>query len=186
MNPKTNLEKLKLRQATREDIPSLAPLIERSTRVIGGRLYTGRQVESGLRYMFHVDEALIAEGTYSVAEMDGRIVGAGGWSRMFKLFHGEPGSGAGGEKLFLQPPRDPARIRAFFVDPDWTRCGIARRLFERCVAEASAQGFLRLELMATLPGEPLYTALGFSVIERVEVPLPDGITVPCVRMTRTI
>jgi hypothetical protein len=40
--------------------------------------------------------------------------------------------------------------------------------------------------MATLPGEPLYRALGFSADERIVLALPDGVNVPLVRMSRPI
>jgi hypothetical protein len=40
--------------------------------------------------------------------------------------------------------------------------------------------------MATLPGEPLYRALGFEADEQVKLALPDGVEVPLVRMSRTI
>jgi GNAT superfamily N-acetyltransferase len=86
----------------------------------------------------------------------------------------------------LLDPSEPARIRAFFVHPRWTRQGLARRLYAACAEAAWDAGFRRLELMATLPGEPLYTALGFSVVERVVTALPGGVMVPFARMRRDI
>ena len=86
----------------------------------------------------------------------------------------------------LDPATDAARIRAFFVHPAWARRGLARRLFERCAADAFAAGFRGLELVATLPGEPLYRALGFEPHERTAAPLPDGQTLEVVRMTRPL
>jgi GNAT superfamily N-acetyltransferase len=77
-----------------------------------------------------------------------------------------------------------ARIRAFFVHPDWARRGLARQLYAGCEAAARARGFTRFELMATLPGVPLYRALGFEEIERVDVPMTGGVVLPCVRMAR--
>jgi len=56
----------------------------------------------------------------------------------------------------------------------------------RCLIDARSAGFKRLELMATLPGEPLYRALGFAADERVDLELPDGVQVPLVRMSRAI
>lgn len=77
-------------------------------------------------------------------------------------------------------------IRAFFVHPDWSRRGLARQLYGECARAAMASGFRRFELMATLPGEPLYVALGFSVVERIELTLGGGIQVPFARMARNI
>jgi N-acetylglutamate synthase-like GNAT family acetyltransferase len=64
--------------------------------------------------------------------------------------------------------------------------GLGRRLFERCAADAHAAGFRDLELMATLPGEPLYRALGFEPHERSVARLPDGQSLGIVRMTRPL
>ena len=43
-----------------------------------------------------------------------------------------------------------------------------------------------LTLVATLPGEPLYAALGFAVQERFTVRLPDGVELPLARMIRPV
>jgi GNAT superfamily N-acetyltransferase len=86
----------------------------------------------------------------------------------------------------LDPATEPARIRAFFVHPQWARRGLARRLYGECARAAWAAGFRSFELMATRPGEPLYTALGFAVVERVVTPLPGGVEVPFARMRRPI
>ena len=40
--------------------------------------------------------------------------------------------------------------------------------------------------MATLPGEPLYLALGFGAVERIQATLADGTVVPLVRMAREL
>ena len=90
------------------------------------------------------------------------------------------------EDPLLDPTSDAARIRAFFVHPDWARRGLARQLYDTCERAASAAGFRRFELMATLPGEPLYSALGFAGVERVVLTLGNGVAVPFVRMTRGI
>ena len=82
----------------------------------------------------------------------------------------------------LDPATEPARIRAFFVHPDWTRRGLARRLFAACESAAPARGFRAFELVATLPGEPLYRALGFTAIEPIPVHMPGDLTLPCLRM----
>jgi GNAT superfamily N-acetyltransferase len=117
-------------------------------------------------------------------ESDGSVVAAGGWSRWRTLFGGDRFKQA--DDPLLDPANDPARIRAFFVHPEWKRRGLARRLFEECLAQARGAGFESLELMSTLPGEPLYVALGFRADERVEITLPDGVSMPLVRMSRRI
>jgi GNAT superfamily N-acetyltransferase len=173
-----------LRHARRDDVETIERVIERSVRQLGAAWYSPDQIASALRFMFGVDTQLIDDGTYYVAQCAERIVAAGGWSGRRTLFGGDQWKH--GTDAPLDPATEPARIRAFFVDPSWARHGLGRLLFDRCVLDARAAGFQRLELMATLPGEPLYRALGFAVDERVEITLPDAVQVPLIRMSRAI
>jgi GNAT superfamily N-acetyltransferase len=130
--------------------------------------------------------AVPASGAAPPARDDGSgvIACCGGWSRRDKLFTGV-GERAGGVRL-LDPAHEPARVRAMFVHPDFARRGLGRAILDLCTAAARAEGFQRLELMATLPGEPLYAAYGFRVIERVMLQLPDGIEVGGARMEKAL
>ena len=177
-------ERFRIRAARRGDIPHIERLIERSVRGLSVAHYDGAQIESALRFMFGVDSQLVDDGTYHVIEVDGALAAVGGWSRRRTLFGGDQWKHGADEPL--DPTREPARIRAFFVDPAWSRRGLGRSLFDACLRDALAAGFGRLELMATLPGEPLYRALGFTAEERIELALPDGVQVPLVRMSRAI
>lgn len=176
---------LALRIATPADIAPLGELIERSVRALSAGYYTAPQIESALRHVFGPDTQLIADETYYLIENDaGQLIAAGGWSRRRTLYGGDQMKSA--EDPLLDPATDAARIRAFFVHPQWARRGLASRLFARCVDDAARAGFARLELMATLPGEPLYRALGFASQERSEALLADGERLPMVRMTRAL
>jgi GNAT superfamily N-acetyltransferase len=163
----------------------LKQLIELSVRGLGAGYYTRAQIDSALRFVFGPDTQLIADGTYFVIEdQSAGLVAAGGWSKRRTLYGGDQ------RKRDIDPLLDPAteaaRIRAFYVHPAFARRGLARQLFEHCAAEALGAGFTRLELMATLPGEPLYRALGFAEIERVVEELPDGGRLSFVRMSRIL
>ena len=131
-----------------------------------------------------MDSELIRDGTYFVAEADSRIVGCGGWSRRRTLFGGDAQPGRRSE--LLDPARDSARIRAFFVHLNWARRGIGRAILEKCEAEARANGFRSTELLATLPGERFYRALGYTGDERAEYPLPDGVTIDFIPMRKSL
>jgi GNAT superfamily N-acetyltransferase len=177
-------EHYRIRSAERIDIPAIERLIERSVRELSVSYYDAAQIESALTFMFGVDSQLVDDGTYHVIDVDGALVAAGGWSRRRTLFGGDQWK-HGADEL-LDPAREAARIRAFFVDPSWSRRGLGRALFDACLGDARAAGFRRLELMATMPGEPLYRALGFTADERIELALPDGVRVPLVKMSRPI
>jgi GNAT superfamily N-acetyltransferase len=119
-----------------------------------------------------------------VHEADGEIVACGGWSRRAKLYTG--GGEAEDDLRLLDPATEPARVRAMFVRSDWTRRGLGRAILESCEGAARAEGFTKLVLGATLPGEPFYRAFGFRQVDRFMVTLPDGVEVDCVAMERPI
>ncbi len=174
----------RLRVAEPRDTPAIAELIDSSVRGLSGGFYSDEQVASALRHVFGVDSQLIADGSYYLIECGEQLVAAGGWSGRQTLFGGDQ------MKSLHDAPVDPAsnaaRIRAFFVHPDWARRGLGRRLYAACERAAAAAGFRAFELVATMPGEPLYRALGFDVIERFTVPMPDGSELPVARMSRLI
>lgn len=139
-------------------------------------------MESALGTIFAVDRQLISDHTYFVVEAAGKVVGCGGWSKRAALFGGgqltpDPGP-------LLAPCRDSARIRAFFVHPDWTRQGIGRAILLASEQASIAAGFAKAELVATLAGVPLYAAFGYSAIERYQLTLPNGLPLPVVRMSK--
>lgn len=172
-----------LRRATLDDRPAIAALIAVSARGLGRGDYTDRQIESAIETgVFGVDTELIRDGTYFVVESEEMLVGCGGWSRRKTLFGGDRFASRVAEEL--DPRTEPAKIRAFFVHPEWSRRGIGRRILERCESEARAHGFRSLEMMATLPGEKLYGALGYGEIERVDYEMDDGVMIALIRMRK--
>jgi len=173
-----------LRRATLDDLPALTSLIAESVRGLSKGYYTAEEIEASLVHVFGVDTQLIADGTYYVIESDGTLAACGGWSGRRTLFGGDQMKPA--EDARLDPVTEPARIRAFFVHPRYARRGLARRLYEHSAEQARAAGFQSLELAATLPGVPLYAALGFSGDERITVAMPGGLTLICVRMGRRL
>jgi GNAT superfamily N-acetyltransferase len=174
-----------LRSAGLSDIVRLRELIPASVRALSASVYSRSQIEAALERIFGVDTKLIEDGTYFVADVAGTIVGAGGWSRRRTLFGGDQFKNFQEDER-LDPRREPGRIRAFYVDPAWARRGIASAILARCEAEAKAEGFTRLELLATLPGVPLYAALGYSEIEPLNVPMGEGLTLPAIVMGKMI
>jgi GNAT superfamily N-acetyltransferase len=170
-----------LRVATLKDVPALNELIARSIHGLGAADYTQAQIEAALLGAFGVDTGLIRDGTLFVAETRARdIVACGGWGRRRTLF----GSDARAERdeSWLDPKSDPAKIRAFFVDPEHARHGIGRAILARSEAEATRAGFSSFELMATLPGVRLYEKYGYVPGPAIDHPLPGGLTIRMVPM----
>jgi GNAT superfamily N-acetyltransferase len=173
-----------VRVATDADVPALRALISESVRGLSVGYYTPAQAESALVHIFGPDTQLIADGTYYVVESNGVLIAAGGWSHRRTHYGGDQTKS--GDDPSLDPAAEPARIRAFFVHPAWARRGLGRLLFEHCLAAARDAGFRELTLVATMPGVPLYEALGFVAQESFAVPMPGGVELPVVRMTREI
>ncbi len=171
-----------LRKAKLEDEPVLRGLIARSIRELGTHHYTSQQIEAALRGAFGVDTQLITDGTYFVAELQNKIIGCGGWSRRRTLFGGNTHTQR--DVSELNPLKDPAKIRAFFVDPAYARRGIGKAILERCESEVLACGFLRFELMATLPGVNFYKACGYILGTPVDHSLDAGLSIRFVPMTK--
>lgn len=56
-----------------------------------------------------------------------------------------------------------------------------------CASAAAAAGLRQLELVATMPGVPLYLAHGFTVVERFDLTLHDGaVAAPMALMQRAL
>jgi GNAT superfamily N-acetyltransferase len=183
-NAEAGVAELSLRVAALSEVEHLNGLVRRSVLGLSWRDYSPEQLESSLQHLFGIDTRLIEDGTYYVVEEDGRCVACGGWSRRRTLFGGDQYTGRSDDRL--DPRTEAARIRAFFVHPDWARRGIATRLLEECTRAARAAGFRRLELMSTLPGKPFYLREGFRALESVDLELPDGVLFPLIRMTRDL
>jgi GNAT superfamily N-acetyltransferase len=176
---------MKLRLATHADRSALDALIATSGVVLSRGFYDDAQAHAITEQVFGVDTQLIEDGTYFVVEDEGALLAAGGWSRRGTLFGGDRTKGAGPDPL-LDPDRDAARIRAFFVAPGHARRGLGSRLMTRCMADAWAAGFRRMTLAATLPGEPLYRSFGFVADRRFDLTLAGGIVVTLVEMSRAL
>ena len=174
-----------LRAATLADEATLRDLIARSIRSLGLADYTPAQIEAALLGAFGLDTALVRDGTYFVAVTElGEIVGCGGWSRRKTLF----GSDAHGDRddAWLDPVSDPAKIRAFFIDPLHVRRGLGRMILERSEGEAARSGFSAFELMATLPGMRLYEKCGYVPAAPIRYPLPGSLDITFVPMTKKL
>jgi GNAT superfamily N-acetyltransferase len=184
-----------IRRAVPADVRRLREVIDASVRILQARDYSPAQIEGALHSVYGVDSQLITDGTYFVAEIDVAssshaktatriIVACGGWSKRKTLYGGD--QYAGREDSLLDPAHDAAKIRAFFVHPDWARRGIGSLILEACEKAATETGFTRLEMGATLSGVAFYRAKGYVEMESQFVPLANGETLPIVRMAKQV
>jgi GNAT superfamily N-acetyltransferase len=159
--------------------------------------YSPAQIEGALQTVFGVDSQLIADGTYIVAEADRNavardetapqpfeliIVACGGWSKRKTLFGSDHWTGR--EDALLDPLRDAAKIRAFFVHPDWARRGVGSMILQACEDAARSTGFTRFEMGATLTGAKLFGARDYVAVKRISIPLANGELLPVIHMEK--
>ena len=135
------------------------------------------------RTIMGLDTQLIDDGTYFIVETMGNIAGCGGWSRRATLYGGDQSPGR--NAALLDPAVDAARVRAMYTHPQHTRKGVGRLILSLCEMAARSEGFLRVELMATMAGVPLYRACGYEPREHVKDER-GGVAVPLVRMTKLL
>ena len=173
-----------IRQAQPADIPALHALIEQSIRALQTNDYTPRQIEGAIGHALGLDTQLIADQHYFIAESpEGKLAGCGGWSNRRTLFGSDHGPSR--EDDFLDPATDAAKIRAIFVHPDFARQGLGSRMLQHCEQAAAAAGFRRFEMGSTLTGIALYRQKGYADGDLLQVPLPNGESLPILRMTKT-
>ncbi len=175
-----------LRKATLDDQAAIEKLIAESVRGLSRDVYDARQIELSIKTVFGVDTELIADQTYFVACAEtGEIAGCGGWSKRRTLY-GASVYSASRDSNLLDPQTDAAKIRAFFIHPDFSRQGIGTAILEACEREAKAHGFKSAEMMATLPGVKLYAVRGYEGSEEVRVPVGENLDIICVKMRKVL
>jgi GNAT superfamily N-acetyltransferase len=151
--------------------------------------YSPTQLESALGTWLGVDSQLVRDGTYFVvetetSELGAVLVGCGGWSNRKTAYGSDHRPGR--EDALLNPSTDAAKIRAFFVHPDWARKGIGTMIMDECDRAAKQAGFVRFEMGATLSGIPLYEKFGYVAGEQLDLPLSNGEKLPIVKMAKCV
>jgi GNAT superfamily N-acetyltransferase len=177
------MDTLTHRLAGQADLPALTALMNAAIADLLPQFLSPDKVKASFAVM-GLDTQLIDDGTYFIVELDGQLAGCGGWSRRATLFGGN--HTAGRDARFLDPKTEPARVRAMYTSPRFTRRGVGRKILDLCETAARGEGFAAVELGATMGGQPLYEACGYKPIELMMVPTPDGVDVPILRMGKKI
>jgi GNAT superfamily N-acetyltransferase len=174
------------RLATEADLPALKALMDAAIAEHLKAFLDPGQIELSKSIM-GLDTQLVTDRTYFVVEdkASERIAGCGGWSRRATLYGGDHSTSQRNAAL-LDMAKDAARIRAMYTHPDFKRRGVGRLILDLCEAAARDAGFRKVELMATMSGEPLYKACGYHEIERITAASRDGVDVPGVRMGKDL
>ncbi|WP_422072226.1 GNAT family N-acetyltransferase [Tranquillimonas rosea] len=153
-----------IRLARPDDLAVLDALFGRSYPALLKNDYPPSVRVTAIPLISRAQPALLASGTYWVAEReDGQVVGAGGWTRAER-------SGAVGD------------VRHVVTEARCVRQGICGRLMRHAIAAARTAGLIRLDCLSTRTAVPFYASLGFAAGETVDVALARGVVFPAVRM----
>ena len=170
------------RLATHTDLAVLRTLMAAAISELQKPFLDSGQIESS-RTIMGLDTQLIEDHTSLIVEANGRVAGCGGWSRRATLYGGDQTPGR--DAKLLDPRIEPAKVRAMYTHPAYARRGIGSLILSLCEKAARTEGFLKVELMATMSGEPLYLACGYEPIERIKDER-GGTPVPLVRMRKEL
>ena len=161
-----------VRTARASDLAEIDSLLARSYPVLLKKDYPPSLLVTAIPLIARAQPGLIASGTYFVVELEGHIVGAGGWTIA------APGGGPAADGI--------GNIRHVVSDHRKTRQGIGRALMGHVIADAAARGARRLDCLSTLMAVPFYAACGFEEVGPVSVPLRPGIDFPAVLMRQSL
>ena len=174
---------LTIRLATRADQADTQAVMELAIRHLQAPYLSETEIAASFDIM-GLDTQLIDDGTYYVVQDGGEIVGCGGWSKRATLYGGN--HSASRDASLLDPERDAARIRAMYTHPDHARRGIGRLILKTCEAAAAAERFRHAELVATLSGEPLYSACGYRLVEEMHADTASDVAIPVRSMRKDL
>jgi GNAT superfamily N-acetyltransferase len=173
-----------IRPAQFQDIDSLNVLIQASAVELSKLDYSSAEINGLMKYVFGVDTELVEDQSYFVIVEGDVPIACGGWSRRRTLFGSDACEAR--ESGYLDPGKDAAKIRAFFVHPDYARQGLAKWLMDTCENEAKKFGFHKTELMSTLPGIKFYESQGYKGENLIDYTLPSGLKVRFLPMSKVL
>lgn len=162
-----------IRPAKPSDRSSVTQLLRRSYPQLLPADYTAQTLRDVLPHITTAQPTLLECGTYFLAQdSDGRVLGAGGWTDVSPA-RGVAGDGEG-------------HIRHVATHPDHLRKGVAQQLIATALSSARAFGVRRMNCMSTLTARTFYEAMGFQVLNDVELTLAPGVHFPAVQMMRDV
>ena len=174
---------MKIRLASVEELSAMMDLMNKSISILL-KPYLPPDGVVGSFDIMGLDTQLVKDQTYFVVETDQKIVGCGGWSRRATLFGGDHTDGR--EPRLLDPKTESARVRAMYTHPEYTRRGIGTLVLNESEKAARNEKFSKVELAATLSGEPLYRARGYLPIEYFSSTANNGAEIPLIRMEKSL
>jgi N-acetylglutamate synthase-like GNAT family acetyltransferase len=157
-----------IRVAEEHDLQGIGALLFRSYSVLMRPAYDVDVLEAALPAISKAKPDLVALRTFYVAELDGEIIGCGGWT------WSPPGKGKLVDGL--------VHARHFAVDPQHTGRGVGRAIFGRCATDARAAGALWIQALSSLNAAEFYRKVGLTPLQPVSVTLGGATDFPVILM----
>jgi GNAT superfamily N-acetyltransferase len=170
---------LTIRPATIDDLEALHETAERAVFKLLSEHYSAEQLNAARDgEIYKVERELVESGRYYAVEIDGVVVGGSGWSD-----GGEFGP-AGHVDSDVRADASTATMRATYIDPDWSRHGLATLLARVTETVARNADFRVFEAMCTPASEAFREAMGYSLVERVPTKFSGGVELLGARMRK--
>lgn len=170
------VRKLSVRTATFDDLPRLNDIAAQAVNTLLSPYFSPEHVRAANEAkIYELDGALVEAGTYYVGEVDGVVVAGSGWSTS-----GQLDSIVGRETH----ASGTAAMRSTYVDPGWSRRGIASLLARTTETAAMLSGFRRFETMCTPMAAAMRRALGYQPVGSAQVPYGPGLALDLVVMRK--
>ena len=166
-----------VRRATAADADNIRALQDAAFRIEARTDYEPGEVDSFLRHAGALETALIEDGTWFIAEIDGEIVASGGWSARAAPYTAYIRNGTAA-------PADSAVIRGVYVDPAYAAAGLAQRIVDAIEDDIASSGYKSAHLATIYTSMPFYTAAGYRPCNLVSLSFPDGYELHGVAMTK--
>ncbi|MCC1495118.1 GNAT family N-acetyltransferase [Cognatishimia sp. F0-27] len=165
-------QNITIRTATSDDIGALDRVFQRSYTQLLAPDYPPSVLVTAVPVIGRAQPALVQSGLFYVAEIDGTLVGAGGWSL------GPPGGRPG--------KRGEGHIRHVATDPAHVRKGVGRALLDHILLVARASGMAQMSCLSTRSARAFYADMGFHEQGDVIVPIGGVMEFPAIQMWRML
>jgi ribosomal protein S18 acetylase RimI-like enzyme len=176
-----NFQLPEIRPATMADVVALEGLLEGAVRYVLPGFSGPLRSPLPLRHLASLERMLISDGTALVVEAGAETLAFAGWSRRDR---DAATAGPLGARP-LDPATDAARVYSLVVRSDFTGRGLGGGLLEACAADARAEGFRRIALVARPEAVLMAIRAGFDEKGRHSVDL-DGTTTDAVDMEQRL
>ena len=188
------IAEITIRSAVRGEETRIASFQAESLRMLACGAYTPAVIDQFIADVGTMPADLISSGRLFVLESQGEIVATGGWC--WRQANGEPTSHRPApnddaddpEQVSVRRGNDGtvAEITAIYVDPIYTRTGLASWLLGSLEADIARTGINTVRIAATLNGLPLCQRNGYRPYRIMSLRLSSGAAFATIGLVKSV